>query len=459
VHRTGRAARNARVAGMGAKVGTSYAVHRARRTFASADRRAELDSEHQLRTAAQVAETLGNMKGALMKVGQMLSYLDDGLPEPLRDALAQLQQDAPPMSADLAAGVIERELGKAPDVVFAEWDPVPIAAASIGQVHRAITHEDQAVAVKVQYPGVDEAIRADLDNAGLFFSGMKMMFPGMDTGPIVEEVRARLVEELDYRREAANQRFFTDAYAGHPFIHVPLVVDDYCTTRVFTSELAEGVRFEEVQRWSQEERDLAAESIYRFVIRSMWRLHAFNGDPHPGNYLFRPGGRVTFLDFGLVKYFSPDEVYPLQRLIETIVVDPDPVEFRKTLEDAGFLQKDAALSDEEVVEYFRHFYHFVIDDHSGVLDETYASQTARKLFQLDGAGSAGIQRSGNVPPAYVILQRINLGLYAVLGQLRGKAPWRAISDEIWPWVNGPPATELGRQEAAWLAGRHAPTAD
>jgi predicted unusual protein kinase regulating ubiquinone biosynthesis (AarF/ABC1/UbiB family) len=363
------------------------------------------------------------------------------------------------MSADLAAGVIERELGKPPDELFAEWDPVPIAAASIGQVHRAITREGRAVAVKVQYPGVDEAIRADLDNAGLLFSGMKMMFPGMDTGPIVDEVRVKLAEELDYRREAENQRFFTDAYAGHPFIHVPAVIDEYSTARVFTSELAEGARFDEVQGWTQEERDLAAESIYRFVIRSMWRLHAFNGDPHPGNYLFRPGGRVTFLDFGLVKYFTPEEVYPLQRLIETIVMDPDPRAFREALEGAGFLQRDAALTDDEVAAFFRHFYHFVLDDHSGVLDETYASQTARKLFQLDGAGSPGIQRSGNVPPAYVILQRINLGLYAVLGQLRGKAPWRAISEEIWPWVDGPPASELGRQEAQWLAEQRVRTGD
>ena len=242
-------------------------------------------------------------------------------------------------------------------------------------------------------------------------------------------------------------------------MHIPAVFDRYCTTRVFTSELAEGARFDEVEGWSQEERNLAAESIYRFVIRSMWRLHAFNGDPHPGNYLFRPGGQVTFLDFGLVKYFTPEEVYPLQRLIETIVLQPDPVEFRRTLEDAGFLQRDAALTDEEVVGFFRHFYHFVLDDHSGVLDQTYASQTAQKLFQLDGAGSPGIQRSGNVPPAYVILQRINLGLYAVLGQLRGKAPWRAISEEIWPWVDGRPATELGRREADWLAGRRSLTAD
>jgi predicted unusual protein kinase regulating ubiquinone biosynthesis (AarF/ABC1/UbiB family) len=393
----------------------------------------------------------------MMKVGQLASFLDDTMPEPVREVLAQLQQDAPPMSAELAAGVVERELGAAPDQVFAEWDPVPIAAASIGQVHRAITHEGQAVAVKLQYPGVDEAIRADLDNAGMFFSGMKMMFPGMDTGPIVEEVRTRLVEELDYRKEAQNQRFFADAYAGHPFIDVPAVIDRYCTGRVFTSELAEGVRFEEAEGWSQEERNLAAESIYRFVIRSMWRLHAFNGDPHPGNYLFRPGGRVTFLDFGLVKYFTPEEVYPLQRLIETIVVEPDPAAFRKTLEDAGFLKRGAPMTDDQVVGYFRHFYHFVLDDPSGVLDEAYASQTARRLFQLDGAGDPGIQQSGNVPPAYVILQRINLGLYAVLGRLRAKAPWRVVSEEIWPWVDGPPLTDLGRREAEWLAGRKSQT--
>ena len=175
-------------------------------------------------------------------------------------------------------------------------------------MHRAITKDGRAVAVKVQYPGVGDAIRADLDNAGMLFGAMGMMLPGLEPGPLVEELRARLVEELDYVLEADNQRLFADYYAGHPFIHVPAVVDELCAERVLTTELAEGVRFDEVETWSQEERDLAAEAIFRFVFGSLYRLHAFNGDPHPGNYLFQPGGQVTFLDFGLVKRFEPDEV-------------------------------------------------------------------------------------------------------------------------------------------------------
>ena len=150
-----------------------------------------------MRTAEQIAETLGHMKGALMKVGQMASYLDQGLPDHVRTVLAQLQQNAPPMSAELAAGVIEAELGARPERIFAEWDPVPIASASIGQVHRAMTHDGRAVAVKVQYPGIAEAIAADLDNAGLLFAGLGQLFPGLEHRTIVAELRERLIEELD----------------------------------------------------------------------------------------------------------------------------------------------------------------------------------------------------------------------------------------------------------------------
>jgi predicted unusual protein kinase regulating ubiquinone biosynthesis (AarF/ABC1/UbiB family) len=447
-----RMGRNVAVARTATRAGSALAVHRVRRSVASPERRNQLDEQFQLRTAEQVAEALGNMKGALMKIGQMVSYLDEGLPEPFRVALAQLQQNAPPMSSDLAAEVIEHELGSPPERVFATWDPEPIAAASIGQVHRATTAEGVDVAVKVQYPGVDAAIRADLDNAGLLFGGMGMMFPGLEPGPIVEEVRARLGEELDYLKEADNQRAFARFYEGHPFIHVPAVVDRYCTARVFTNELADGVRFAELETWSQQERDLAAETIYRFVFRSLYRFHAFNGDPHPGNYLFRPGGRVTFLDFGLVKYFTPHEVDVFERMARTMAVDHDGDAFRQVIEEAGFLPAGTSFTNDEIEDFFGHFYAPMRHDGVSTYDGAYASETARRLFDVAGPHSELI-KTANVPPSYVLIQRINLGLFAILGTLHASGNWRAISEEIWPFVDGEATTPLGREEAAWRSGR------
>ena len=219
---------------LGVAVGTTHAGASARKLFASAERRIELDDAARLRTAEQIAERLGNMKGALMKVGQMASYLDDGLPDPVRQALASLQADAPPMSAELAAEVVERELGRPPAEVFVEWDPEPIAAASIGQVHRAVavdpdTGEEMAVAVKVQYPGVAEAIEADLANTDLLGMLLRQGFSGLDPTELVAEVKQRITEELDYRQEAANQTRFVEFYRGHPFIHVPAVLPHLST--------------------------------------------------------------------------------------------------------------------------------------------------------------------------------------------------------------------------------------
>ena len=445
---TGRAQRNVVLATAATKVGSGWAVDRAKRVFADAERCEELDEARQLRTAEQVAETLGNLKGAMMKLGQMASYLDQGLPEPVREALAQLQQDAPPMAPELAAGVVEAELGARPEVLFSEWDPVPIAAASIGQVHRALTHDGRAVAVKVQYPGVDQAIRGDLDNAGFIFGAMKMLFPGLDPKPLVQELRDRITEELDYRLEADNQRLFADYYRDHPFIGVPAVVDEFCATRVLTTELATGARFAEVTGWSAEQRDLAGESIYRFVFGSLYRLGAFNGDPHPGNYLFGPDGRVTFLDYGLVKKFTPAELRPFQDMIVAMVLDRNVTAFRRIVESVGLLRADNAFTDAEIGDYFGHFYEFVMDDAPLTMTRDYASETVKRFFDTTGNHSE-IMKAANVPASMVIIQRINLGLYAVLGELGATANWRHIAEEIWPWVGAEPATALGRQEAAW----------
>ncbi len=447
---TTRGARNAALAGVGAKAGSQYALHRARRAFASADRQVELDAAFELQTAEAITEALGNMKGAMMKLGQMASYLDQGMPPQVREALAELQANAPPMSAELAAQVVAEDLGAPPEERFAEWDPRPIASASIGQVHRAITHDGRAVAVKVQYPGVGDAIRADLDNAGLLFGAMGMLFPGLEPGPLVEELRERLAEELDYRLEADNQQLFADYYRDHPFIHVPDVVAELCGERVLTTELAEGVRFDEMETWSQAERDLAAEAIFRFVFGSLYRLHAFNGDPHPGNYLFRPGGRVTFLDFGLVKRFTRDEITVLESMIQAMVLDRDIPRYREILTRIGMLPGGAAFTDDQIEDYFGHFYDFVLRDETATITSEYASETVRRFFDTGGP-YGDVMKAANVPPAFVIIQRINLGLYAIFGQLRATANWRRISEELWPIVGGPPTTDLGREAAAWAA--------
>lgn len=447
---TGRASRNLVVARAASRAGGGWAMHRARRVFADAERRERLDTEHQLRTTEAVAETLGNMKGAMMKLGQMASYLDQGLPEPVRDALAQLQANAPPMAPDLAAGVVRSELGRAPGELFAEWDPVPIAAASIGQVHRALTHDGRAVAVKVQYPGVDDAIRGDLANAPVLFGALRAAFPGLDTKPLVAELRERITEELDYLLEAENQRLFAHYYEGHPFIHVPAVVDELSSAKVLTTELATGARFAEVTAWPAEQRDLAGEALYRFVFGSLYRLGAFNGDPHPGNYLFGSDGQVTFLDFGLVKRYTPAELRPFEDMITAMVLDRDVAAFRRIIESVGLLAPDNDFTDEQIGEYFGHFYEFVLDDETVSMSQAYASETVSRFFDTGGVHGE-IMKAANLPPSMVIIQRINLGLYAVLGELGATANWRRIAEDIWPWVGRPPSTDLGRKEAEWRA--------
>jgi len=287
---------------------------------------------------------------------------------------------------------------------------------------------------------------------------MGMLFPALEPEPIVRELRERLLEELDYRNEASNQQLFADWYRGHPFIHVPEVIGELSTDRVLTSELAEGVRFAEMETWEQPERDLAAETLFRFVFRSLFRLHAFNGDPHPGNYLFQPGGRVTFLDYGLVRRFDPSEVRLLEDMITTMVIDRDLAAFRTVIERAGVLRPGAPVPDERIADYVGLYYDFVRDDKVATLTAEYASATARRFVTMQGP-FRDVMKWTNLPPAFVILQRINLGLYAILGRLRATANWRLIAEELWPMTEGPPATGLGELEHEWLASRQeaAPT--
>jgi predicted unusual protein kinase regulating ubiquinone biosynthesis (AarF/ABC1/UbiB family) len=437
-----------------ARGGARYAGSAPRLFAAAGEHRQQLRNDLALQTAEDVANTLGAMKGVLMKLGQMASYVDDGLSPSVRRTLSRLQDSVPPMSAELAAQVVTEELGGPPEEVFARWDPEPIAAASIGQVHRAITHDGRAVAVKVQYPGIAETIAADLGNVALLRRMLRITAPSQDVDALLGELRERVLEELDYRREADNQRLFAAYYQGHPTILVPPIVDELSTRRVVTSELADGARFADLaSSWSQSERDLAAETIYRFVFRSLYELHAFNGDPHPGNYLFHGGGRVTFLDFGLVRRFTADEIEPLMQMARYLCVEHDPEEFRRNLVKAGFLRADAPLTTEQVVEHMAVFYDTVRESRPLTMTGDYSSAVVRRFFDV----RSPVTTYAQIPRSYVILQRINLGLFGLLGELTATANWRAIAEEIWPFVLGPPTTPMGEAEAPWRARRPATT--
>ena len=446
--------RNSRLARLGARIGLAHAGTSARKVFAGAERKEELSRAREFKTAQQVANELGNMKGALMKVGQMASYLDDGLPEPMRLALSQLQSNAPPMAVELVRIELERELGKPMSEIFVEFDDEPIASASIGQVHRAIIRladgTEQAVAVKVQYPGVAEAIDADLRTADLLGAMLAFGFKSLNPEDMVAEIKDRLREELDYKREAANQQMFIDFYKSHPFIHVPEVFHEFSTGRILMTELVAGHSFAEVCEWSQEQRDMAGEAIFRFVFRSLYRFRAFNGDPHPGNYIFHGDGKVSFLDFGLIKHFTVEEMHMFQSMVKAAVLDHDMDEYRRVIEDAGMLQLDAPFTTQEAGDYFAHFYEPVRESREMEWSTTYATSIVRHTFDR----TSPIAQYATVPKSFVFIQRINLGLYAVLGQLRSRGNYRRISEELWPMTNASGSTAMGVAEQQWLAERN-----
>ena len=444
--RQSRVSRGAALARLALRIGGRYVARSPRLLFASVERRGELRHDLALRSADEVAEELGAMKGVLMKLGQMASYIYEDMPATFRASMSRLQHRAPPMTGALAESVIAEELEGKPEEVFAEWDPVPFAAASIGQVHRAITRGGRAVAVKVQYPGIGRSITSDLRNVGLLRRIVGAAFPGLDVRSLVDELGDRLHEEVDYVREADSQELFAGYYDGHPYIRVPHVIRELSTERVLTSELVSGATFDELLTWDQREKDLAAETIHRFVFRSLYRLHAFNGDPHPGNYLFHRGGRVSFLDFGLTKRFTDDDLAPLVDAVRFLVFEKDYEAFRAALERAGFLKPGAPVPTETVVDRFGQFYGTVLQDAPMTITPAYASAIVRRFFDARGP----LAPYSDVPRAYVIMQRINLGLYAVLGSLNATANWRRIAEEIWPFRNGPPSTPIGQAEADWL---------
>jgi predicted unusual protein kinase regulating ubiquinone biosynthesis (AarF/ABC1/UbiB family) len=451
VSRAAKLRRTARVWRLTARNGARFVIHRARRTGTRGTRRQQLDERFAIQTSEDVARELGNMKGALMKFGQLLSFIIEALPDDAQRALATLQADAKPMAPALAAKVVTDELGRPPERIFLNWQPVPVAAASIGQVHRAITRDGRDVAVKVQYPGVGAAIETDLDNAeALYRLGTAFALKGLDAKGLVDELRHRMRDELDYELEAASQTEFTNHFAGHPFITIPAVDPATSTRRVLTTEWVEAMSWLEFEATATAPaRQRAGESIWRFAQYAVHRLGAFNGDPHPGNYRFSNDGDVTFLDFGLVKRWTPGEWEQLAPSIDAIIVHRDPDRLVEVMEDIGFLRSGHGLSPQQVYEYVSTPYQPYLTDEF-TFTRTFVRDAMSKIVDVKGPYADVIEKL-NMPPSFVILDRVVWGISAILGKLEVSAPWRSMLLEY--REGGPPATPLGEAERAWVASR------
>ncbi|MGD9798451.1 MAG: ABC1 kinase family protein [Acidimicrobiia bacterium] len=451
-HRRDRFERTARVWRLTVRRGTHWLVVKARGVRATEEERARLEEQFAIRSAEDVARELGNMKGAIMKAGQMLSFIADGLPPEAQAALATLQADVPPMAPSLAAQVVREELGAEPERLFLDWDPVPVAAASIGQVHRAVMRDGRIVAVKVQYPGVDRAIRADLDNAELLYGLFSAMaLRNLDVHALVDELRMRMGDELDYLKEAAAQSQMAAIYEGHPFISVPRVVPERSARRVLTSEWADGLRWEDfLEEADEATRQRAAEVVFRFSQGSVHAHGIFNGDPHPGNYRFHLDGRVTFLDFGLVKRWEPGEWELLSPVLDRLLAE-DRAGTVAAMVAAGFLPADHGLDPDAVWGYVSGPYQPYLTD-SFTFSRAWTASVLSQLLDVNGPYTEVLRRL-NLPPSFVILDRVVWGTSAILGRMAASNRWRAILAEY--REGAPPATALGREEAGWRAAHGA----
>jgi predicted unusual protein kinase regulating ubiquinone biosynthesis (AarF/ABC1/UbiB family) len=418
-------------------------------------KQAALERRH-LEAAEQIVAALGTMKGAAMKLGQVMSFLDVGLvPEEYREEfqrkLGELRDAAPKVRFDDMRKVIEGDLGEKLKDAFDAFDEDPIAAASIGQVYRARLHDGRDVAVKVQYPGVAQAVRADMQNLGLILRLMKRVAPGLDVKATAEEIRSRIGDELDYELEAQNQRRLARIFRGHPFIVVPDVVTSLSRERVLVSEYVSGAGFDAVKQMDQATRDRVGEIVFRFFFGCMYRHHQFSGDPHPGNFLLMADGSVAFLDFGLFKVM-PRELLEIELACQRAGHEGDGEKLKRIWTETGFLQNpDRFRPDKLLAQFLDATWWYVLDEEIE-LEPEIATQV---MIDMSDPRSQhfGQMRHETLPADHLFGRRVEMLTLAVLSQLRARGNFHRVARE---WMYGDdPVTELGRQEAAFYAGSRA----
>ena len=379
------------------------------------------------RTAEQLFAVLGELKGGAMKFGQALSVFEAAIPDqlaaPYREALTKLQSEAPPMSPQSVRRMLDEQLGTGWRRRFADFSDEPAAAASIGQVHRAVWHDGREVAVKVQYPGADEALRSDLRQLQRFSRFFQALVPGMEVKPLLNELRDRMVEELDYRDEANNQRVFAAAFRGHPDIAVPAIVAS--APKVIVSEWISGVPMAHIIRsGSRSERDDIGTKLSLFHSCSPALTGLLHADPHPGNFLRLHDGRLGVLDFGAAAKLPGGAPRTLGVAIR-LAVEERSAELLELLRSEGFVRPGMQLRAEEVLAYLGPFA-------DPVRTETFHFTRAWMQAQAERVGdfSGPDFRTGralNLPPSYLLIHRVSTGTFGVLCQLDATVPLRRIT--------------------------------
>jgi predicted unusual protein kinase regulating ubiquinone biosynthesis (AarF/ABC1/UbiB family) len=451
----GRIRRSAKLGSIIGMQGARYAGTKAANVARSEEGGREHLEDRHLETAMKMVAALGQMKGAAMKLGQFASFIDtEFLPEEYREVyqeqLAQLRTSAPPMPWEKVEKVLLAEYDDEPvSELFAEFDREAFAAASIGQVHRAELLDGRRVAVKVQYPGIAEALDADLRNAGTIVRLAKALAPGLDAKAIAHEIRERVMEEIDYEYEAQNQRSFSRAYRDHPFIYVPEVITRLSRRRVLVTEFVEGRGFEEIKELPHDERSRFGEIVFRGSLGSMFNLQHFNADPHPGNYLLMADDRVAFLDFGMTKKLDREQILLEQRAFDAASRD-DPEAFREALHELGFVKNPSKLDAERLLEHMGVVGGWYIEDR----EIEISPRRVMKIIEATNDPRSeyyDLMRRESIPADELMGRRMEIGVVAVLGQLRARRNWHRIMRE---WVYGdPPSTELGEQEWGYFEGR------